>query len=81
MATTSRSCVSLFDKELNDLLRGIRILGKDFGHGSGNDDQIKPAKDVQNHRKSNVLFRLILFGGDKELSINIYRIISRNSGW
>ena len=67
MATTSTSCVSLFDKELNDLLRGIRIVGKDVGHGSGSDGQIKPVKDERNHRKGNVLFRFILFGGDKEL--------------
>lgn len=59
MATTSisRSCVSLFDQELNDLLRGIRIVGKDLGHGSGNDDQIEPVSGQHNHEKGNVLLR------------------------
>ncbi|XP_078375747.1 LOW QUALITY PROTEIN: tRNA endonuclease ANKZF1-like [Oculina patagonica] len=57
MATTSNSrssCVSLFDQELNDLLRGVRIVGKDLGNGSSNDDQIKPVSGQRNHEKESL---------------------------
>lgn len=52
----ARSCVSLFDQELNDLLMGVRIVGKDLGNGSGNDEQLEALNKERDHRKGNVLF-------------------------
>lgn len=60
-SSNSRLCVSLFDQELNDLLRGVRIIAKDLGHGSGNGEQLEPVNKGRNHEKGNVhvLFRNI----------------------
>ena len=61
MASTSNSCISLFDQELSDLLRGIRIVGKDlFGHGSGNDDQIEPVSGERKHEKGKCYDRVMI---------------------
>lgn len=38
--SSPRRCLSLFDEELNDLLRGVRIITKDLGQGRGNREQL-----------------------------------------
>jgi len=53
-SSNSRSCVSLFDKELNYLLRDARVITKDFGHGTGNGEQLELLNKGHNHEKGNV---------------------------
>ena len=56
MATlsNSRPCVSLFDKELIDLLRDARIFTKDLGHRTGNGEELGLWNKEHNHEKGNV---------------------------
>ena len=52
--SNSRACVSLFDQEFIDLLRGARTIAKDLAHGKCNGEKLKLWNKESNHEKGNV---------------------------
>ena len=51
VSSNSRTCVSLFDQELIGLLRGVRIIAKEYtGHGTGNHEQLELWNKEHNHK-------------------------------
>lgn len=49
--SSPRRCLSLFDEELNDLLRGVRIITKDLGQGRGDREQLELWNKEHIHKK------------------------------
>ncbi|KAJ7380056.1 Ankyrin repeat and zinc finger domain-containing protein 1 [Desmophyllum pertusum] len=68
----ARSCVSLFDQELNDLLMGVRIVGKDLGNGSGNDEQLEALNKERDHRKE---LQLPEAGDKPGMSCSVFQVV------
>ena len=76
VSSNSRTCVSLFDQELIELLRGVRIIAKEYtGHGTGNHEQLELWNKEHNHKTG----KCTMYSRFRLVSCSVYQFYVRLS--